>query len=1113
MVYNSNDWLVEYCEIHDGIDRGAFQTNNTNNGMFMYNKVYNDLNKKYLLFTEGNDTFAYNLIYNATKAAAQVTNGNSTFIGNTFDNTSWGLRIKGGTNTVVKNNIFSNLDNRAIYENGALPSESDYNMFYNVKGAYFTGSTTYSIEDWQAQDNQGLDDNSFNGDPNYVDLENDNYALTDSSAAIDAGTELADDYKLGLDAESMWTGMVKTRDQSDNGTGWEIGAYVFPEPITHIDPSVASSGDGSMESPIKNWSEITWEPGRTYLQKRGTVSNDTLGINVDNVTIGSYGPEGDTAKIIVDGKNAISNVDDTAKNVTIKDLYISTTTSGIGIDWKDAENLMIENVTVAHTAGFGIMIDGVDNLVAKGNHVHHNDRPFLVYNSDDWLVEDNSIHDGVNRGGFQTNNTNNGMFRYNYVYNDPNKNYLLFVEGNDTYMYNVLYNSEKAGAFVIPGSSSTFIGNTFDDTKYAFRNRSENTIIKNNIFANMSERALRWDGAQAAESDYNLFYNYNKGAYLDANSKTWSLEEWQAVEGQTLDMNSIEGNAYFVDEDNNNYELTDSSAAIDVGMEMADMYKMALDTGTMWPGMVNLADQNENGNGWEIGAYVFPTLNTVATLDITSDNGTVMPAERSYIIGTVVELTAKGDLGYAFESWSGDVSSTDNPLTVKLDSNINLTASYTSVDVYDLSVTAQNGSANITDSSFNTGTEVELTVEADSGYAFINWTDASGDTVSSEATFTLTMDKAYELTANITKQYRLTAVFPKGGSVEPMEGIYLEGEEVEVKAMPSTGFTFMGWSGDASGMDPDITVTMDSDKEVIADFKEAYYLTINTGDGTVDQESGAYLKDTSLTVTATPDEGYQFLRWTGDMNATDNPLDITLTRNMTVNAVFVRVFNVDFTAENGSVNYPDTVIKNGERIAITATPDEGYIFSGWSGDVTGSNESTYITVESDMNITANFTKLYTLTVSAENGSVNVTETTVPEGTGVELEATPDEGYEFISWSGVPDADTASNPVTVTVNSDMTVTANIDMIINISSVEFDGHVNIYPNPAANFLTVDISGNAQNYVVEMVNITGQQVINQIIGSSDAVNVSNLKSGIYIVRILEDNQVIHKSRIIKE
>ncbi len=1111
MVYNSDNWLVEYCDIHDGVGRGGFQTNNTNGGMFRYNRVHDDPNNKYLLFTEGNDTYAYNIIYNSGKAAAQVTNGNSSFIGNIFDNTSYGLRIKSGTGTIVKNNIFSNLANRGYWIDGAKPTESDYNMFYNVKGAYLDGSN-YTLEEWQAVDGQTLDLNSINGDPNYVDVDNYNFEPTDSSASIDAGMALADEFNMGLKVGSSWPDAVETVNQVYNGETWDIGAYVFPNPIYYVDPSLAINGDGTKASPYNSWANVDWATGGTYLQKRGTVSNDTIGISVDNVTIGSYGPEGDTAKIIVDGKNAISNLEDTAKNVTIKDLYISTTTSGIGINWENAPNLTIQNVTVAYTAGFGIMIDGVDHLLAQGNHVHHNDRPFLVYNSDNWVVENNSIHDGINRGGFQTNNTNGGLFRYNYVYNDINQNYLLFVEGNDTYMYNVFYNSEKAGAFVLPGSSSIFIGNTFDNTKYAFRNRSANTIIKNSIFANMSERALRWDGAQAAESDYNLFYNYNKGAYLDENLQTWSLAEWQALEGQTLDLNSIEGDANFVDAANQNYELTDSSAAIDAGAELGDMYKMALDTGTVWPAMVRTINQDDQGNSWEIGAYAYPTFDKFGTLTIASENGTVTPAERTYLIGTVVELTAKGDLGYAFESWSGDVISTDNPLSVKVDSNMNLTVNYITVDTYNVTASTQNASVNFADSTVNTGTEIELSVVPDSAYAFVNWTDASGDTISSEASFTLTVDKDYQLTANTVRLYTLTAVFPKGGSVVPMEGIYNEGTEVEVEASASFGYTFTGWSGDASGMDELITVTMDSDKEVIASFKEAYMLTLNSDSqkGTVDQESGWYIQDTTITVTASAKEGYQFLNWMGgSINSTDNPLELTLSGNMTITANYIKVYNLDITAENGSVNYSDTVIRAEERIELIATPDEGYAFTGWTGDVGGDQESMMVTVDKDMNITANFAKLNTLTVTVENGSVNITDTTAVEGTQIQLIATPDEGYQFDGWTGDVTGD--NDTIMITLDSDMSITANFTEAVGISSFGMNAGVSVYPNPATNFLNIMIEGNTMSYKAEILNSAGVRIMIENISSNDELNVSTLKTGVYILRILDENQLIHHSSII--
>ena len=38
----------------------------------------------------------------------------------------------------------------------------------------------------------------------------------------------------------------------------------------YVDPSIAGPGDGSLAHPFKSWTSVTWAPGNTYLQKRGT---------------------------------------------------------------------------------------------------------------------------------------------------------------------------------------------------------------------------------------------------------------------------------------------------------------------------------------------------------------------------------------------------------------------------------------------------------------------------------------------------------------------------------------------------------------------------------------------------------------------------------------------------------------------------------------------------------------------------------------------------------------------------------------------------------------------------------------------------------------------------
>ncbi len=59
-------------------------------------------------------------------------------------------------------------------------------------------------------------------------------------------------------------------------------------------------------------------------------------------------------------------------------------------------------------------------------------------------------------------------------------------------------------------------------------------------------------------------------------------------------------------------------------------------------------------------------------------------------------------------------------------------------------------------------------------------------------------------------------------------------------------------------------------------------------------------------------------------------------------------------ASYGSVDPASGTYKKGTSVTITATPNTGYTFSGWSGDTTATNNPLTIVMNRDMNITANF---------------------------------------------------------------------------------------------------------------------------------------------------------------
>ena len=61
----------------------------------------------------------------------------------------------------------------------------------------------------------------------------------------------------------------------------------------------------------------------------------------------------------------------------------------------------------------------------------------------------------------------------------------------------------------------------------------------------------------------------------------------------------------------------------------------------------------------------------------------------------------------------------------------------------------------------------------------------------------------------------------------------------------------------------------------------------------------------------------------------------------------------------GSTNPPNglNTYQQGQSVTITAYPSGGWQFANWSGDVSGTNSTTMVTMNGNMNVTANFTRL------------------------------------------------------------------------------------------------------------------------------------------------------------
>jgi uncharacterized repeat protein (TIGR02543 family) len=125
-------------------------------------------------------------------------------------------------------------------------------------------------------------------------------------------------------------------------------------------------------------------------------------------------------------------------------------------------------------------------------------------------------------------------------------------------------------------------------------------------------------------------------------------------------------------------------------------------------------------------------------------------------------------------------------------------------------------------------------------------------------------------------------------------------------------------------------------------------------------------------------------------------------------------------AAGGSISPAGGTYPHGTVVTLTATPNAGYQFSGWSGACSGTNAyACNVTMNAAKSVTANFTLLqHALSVTsspAAGGSISPAGGTYPHGTVVTLTATPKVGYHFSGWSGCSANTGNPNTCNVTMN--------------------------------------------------------------------------------------------------
>ena len=283
---------------------------------------------------------------------------------------------------------------------------------------------------------------------------------------------------------------------------------------------------------------------------------------------------------------------------------------------------------------------------------------------------------------------------------------------------------------------------------------------------------------------------------------------------------------------------------------------------------------------------------------------------------------------------------------------------------------------------------------------------------------------SYELTTDIVGSGTITR--------EPHLVGYTPGVVVTLTAAPDPGWSFGGWSGDLSGTTNPITITMDGPKVVTATFTQDHYaLDLNadgTGSVTAVPDQTTYLYGDMVTVTATAEAGWSFAHWSGDLGGSGNPATITIEGNTSITATFTQDAYIltTYVVGQGEIarNSDDASFQYGDVVTLTAVPDPGWTFYGWSGDLTGTTNPETVVITGDTTITATFTlDAYTLDLNTDgNGSVTADpdQATYIYGDVITVTAVTSAGWSFTGWSGGLAG--AANPATLPITGDTVITA-------------------------------------------------------------------------------------------
>ena len=287
----------------------------------------------------------------------------------------------------------------------------------------------------------------------------------------------------------------------------------------------------------------------------------------------------------------------------------------------------------------------------------------------------------------------------------------------------------------------------------------------------------------------------------------------------------------------------------------------------------------------------FNTNKYVLNLNNENESLGSISGEGTFFYGNNVTITAAPNTGVFFLGWydnDGKLVSSLKSYSFKMPyEDILYTAKFEwtpysiSININDTSMGTITG-----DGSYTYGQNVSLVATPNEHYSFFGWYDGD-NLLSQDPNYSFSMpDKSLSYTAIFVKNYKLnvsTDDATKGSVVSPTE--WGEGLEVTIRAKANDDYVLDYWYDDDLNEisdNPNYNFTMPgNDISLYALFTTGGYpFSASSEDeskGTVNDVSNRYKKGASITVAATPAEGYAFEGWYNESTKVSGKSNYTFT--------------------------------------------------------------------------------------------------------------------------------------------------------------------------------------------------------------------------------------------